>query len=548
MFHYLTANKKLFVFYLILVVVGSLMGIVFPFILSEIINCAVRADFQFLWKLLVFGVLFLAVSVSISYVYNVICNKIITNARFNIKKDMFQVILKKNVLDYEFKDSADYLSDFLQNLDMFENLYFNNMLGIPMTMLSLLAAVITSIYLEPLMLIIIVALGVVTAVVVIKMAKRLEKVTANYSKSLRDYTGEIQNDFQSFRIIKTYAIEDELALKHSKQNRATELAKKRSLDERVAFGRINEFAGVTTTLLIMGAAAFFAMRGSFSAGIVIGFGQLAGKIIGPIMSSSDIVVSVKSAKSLKEKYMKITKDNQHGTGSDQPASRMIPIKGAKPATYGDIIVKNLSFSYVDKTQPGKTLFNGLNYEFRKGKSHLILGGNGSGKSTLLMILMGQYGAGFEGEVQYNGQNLLSLDTSTIPDIVSYVSQSANLLNDTLRNNITLYREYPEEKILEVLEKCGLTELIASLPDGLDTLVKEGGANFSGGERQKLNLAKALLRDTPVLILDEISANLDKESTEQIENIVLDSKEKMIISVAHKLPEEIAKRYDYTLQL
>ncbi len=542
---YITGNKPLFSLYMVLAIVSAGLGMVFPFILSGIIDCAIRGDASFLWKLLLGSVIFIAFSVGLSYVLGRVENKISMNARNAVKCDMLSALLRKDVFVFESKESAEYLNDFLQNLDVFEQLYFSNILRIPTTLFMFSAAVITSFILEPWMLLVIVLLGAVTSVVVKKMAKRMQAVTDIYSESLSEYSGEINSDIQSFRLIKTYAIENQIKQKHRKQSEITERAKKRTLDERLAFGRLNEFAGVVTTLIIMGAASYFAIKGHFSTGIVLAFGQIAGKIIGPIMNASDLVAGLKSAKNLEVKYSAIlfeekqaedrkSAENYSGSESNRPLEK---------ARSGDIEVNALGFSYDDKT-----IFDDLNLEFRKHHSHLIVGGNGAGKSTLLMLLMGQFCDAFTGDILYDGVSIKNLELSTIPEIVAYVSQKVTLLNDTLLNNITLYHDYSEEKIQGIIEKCGLKELVEKLPDGLNTLIKDGGQNFSGGEKQKISLARGLIKDCPILILDEISANLDKESTEKLENIVLEDKNKTVISVSHKLPEDVYQKYDYILEL
>ena len=99
-----------------------------------------------------------------------------------------------------------------------------------------------------------------------------------------------------------------------------------------------------------------------------------------------------------------------------------------------------------------------------------------------------------------------------------------------------------------MRKCKLEKMLETLPEGLDTMVSGNGVNFSGGEKQKINLARALLHDRKIFLLDEISSNLDSESTEQIENIILDIKDKLVISVAHKLSDDMIGRYDDVVTL
>ena len=120
-----------------------------------------------------------------------------------------------------------------------------------------------------------------------------------------------------------------------------------------------------------------------------------------------------------------------------------------------------------------------------------------------------------------------------------MSQEAFLFDDTLKNNITLYQDgYSDDMIMNAIKAAGLWELTTKLPDGLDARVSEGGNNFSGGEKQRINLARVLLKDSQVLLFDEFTANLDKETAFSIEKNVLDLKDKTIIVVTHHMDERL----------
>ena len=177
----------------------------------------------------------------------------------------------------------------------------------------------------------------------------------------------------------------------------------------------------------------------------------------------------------------------------------------------------------------------------------MVGESGSGKSTLLNIISGMYDE-YDGDVMIGDEELKQVERNSLSHLVSLASQEVFLFNDTIRNNITLYREYSDEQIHNVLKQCGLENLIQELPDGLDTLVGENGSNFSGGEKQRINLARAFIRDSKILLLDEVSANLDSVTTDFIERTVLALEGKTVISVAHKMPEKLAELYDEVIRV
>jgi ABC-type multidrug transport system fused ATPase/permease subunit len=151
-------------------------------------------------------------------------------------------------------------------------------------------------------------------------------------------------------------------------------------------------------------------------------------------------------------------------------------------------------------------------------------------------------------VRIGDAELRDIDRKEVSDLIGYVSQDVFLFADTLKNNITLYGDVADSEIENVIKDCGLDDLVKRLPDGLDTIVVENGSNFSGGEKQRINLARGLLRDKKVYLFDEVSSNLDSEATEFIEKKILSLKNKLVISVSHKMPDDIVTGYDEIVAL
>ena len=196
----------------------------------------------------------------------------------------------------------------------------------------------------------------------------------------------------------------------------------------------------------------------------------------------------------------------------------------------------------------REVIRNLFFRFRAGKHYAVIGKSGCGKSTLLSLLLGHY-PNYSGSIRYDGVELRELTREYLGNTVAYVSQDTFLFQDTIQNNITLYHEeYTPQEIEAALEQAGLKELVDSLPEGLSAMVEENGKNFSGGEKQRLSLARALLRKSRVLLLDEFTANLDKETAEKIEEQVMGLKDCLIITVTHRLTPDMRSRYDGILDL
>ena len=151
------------------------------------------------------------------------------------------------------------------------------------------------------------------------------------------------------------------------------------------------------------------------------------------------------------------------------------------------------------------------------------------------------------KILYNNKNAKDIDPTSIFDQIAFISQETFIFNDTLKNNICLFQDYDSKQINEIINKTGLNQLVASLPEGLNSKIKENGANLSGGQKQKIAIARALLKQKEIIFIDEGTSNLDNLSAYEIEKIILDSKA-MIISITHHLKKELLEKYDEILVL
>jgi subfamily B ATP-binding cassette protein MsbA len=194
-------------------------------------------------------------------------------------------------------------------------------------------------------------------------------------------------------------------------------------------------------------------------------------------------------------------------------------------------IRNLNFSFNDKT---KTL-NNVTLTLEKNKITAIVGPSGSGKSTIINILLRFYD--YEnGKIIVDGEDLKSFSTKSYLSHIGYISQEAYLHNDTLRKNL-LYGigQISDEKLLETVKETGLEKLIKDLPDGLNTLIGDRGVKLSGGEKQKVSITRAILKNSEILILDEATSSLDSISEQEIQKAILSiSKGRTSIIIAHRL--------------
>ena len=206
-------------------------------------------------------------------------------------------------------------------------------------------------------------------------------------------------------------------------------------------------------------------------------------------------------------------------------------------------LKEVRFGYTK----AKEVLHGVNMCFEKGKKYAIVGSSGCGKSTLLKLLANYY-KDYEREILIGEQELRMIERKSLSRKIAMIHQNVFLFEDTLRANITMFQEYPDEEIKAAVKKAGLEKIVEDNPLGTEQMVCENGNNFSGGEKQRIAIARAILTRAEVLLLDEATSSLDAELSMQIEQLILSQKETTILNVTHRFHESILRQYDCILTM
>lgn len=207
----------------------------------------------------------------------------------------------------------------------------------------------------------------------------------------------------------------------------------------------------------------------------------------------------------------------------------------------EIEVGNLSFSYGEKE-----IFKNVSFKIEKGKKYLLKGASGCGKSTLIKLLSMTYND-YKGSIKVDGRDYKTIKESSLNEKVSFIYQDVFLFEDTIFNNIGLYKDYSEEEVLKAAEKAGLGGLLAKKEDGINTILKENGKDLSGGERQRISIARAIIKDSQILFVDEGTSSLDEDLGRRVEGTII-SLDSTVIAISHRYYEGITEKYDYVLEI
>lgn len=215
---------------------------------------------------------------------------------------------------------------------------------------------------------------------------------------------------------------------------------------------------------------------------------------------------------------------------------------ALPAFENKISFQNISFSY-----PNKPVLSQLNLEFERGKKYALVGPSGCGKSTVFHLIMGQL-QNYTGDILFDQTNAREIDPDSLSRQIAYIEQDVYLFNSTIRDNITLGHSFAEEQLEKALKNSALLNDLPSLPNGLDTAVGENGNNLSGGQKQRIAIARALIHDRSILLVDEGTSALDQKNAEIVENCLLQTPNLTLILISHHLSEEKKRQFDAVYEL
>ena len=359
-----------------------------------------------------------------------------------------------------------------------------------------------------------------------KLAAREKKV----SEENESYVSMLKDLLSGFSVIKSFKAEDQVRSRFAQANAWLEHIKAR---RRWLYFLISAMSTCLSFLVQFGIflfGAYLAIQGEITPGTVLIMVNLCGLLLSPIQTVPQYWAARKAALALMDKLAELTAQNQQESGVSIPATLSQAIT-----------LDHVSFGY----EPDKPILQDLTAQFQAGKTYAIVGGSGSGKSTLLHLLMGASGA-YTGSIAIDGTELRDVDAHSLYDLMSLMGQDVFLFDDTIRNNLTMFRSFPEEEVAKAVERSGLSQLLQAR--GEDYRCGENGVNLSGGEGQRISIARCLLRRTPVLLLDEATAALDNATAAAVTQSILDLTGTTRIVVTHRLEPQLMAQYDEILVL
>ena len=463
------------------------------------------------------------------WIYEVMSYKFVAKMSLDTKIYIFNNLIKQDIESFYNNDVGDKISILTNDINTIETEYFRTFLNLVKSGFLFLFAFGTIFYVSYQMTIALTILSIISFVFGNIPMKNLKTFKEKFSNSQSEYTARTSEYFNGYETIKVFGLEKYISkvfYNNSKNvyDKGLAYQKRYSLVTMISY-----FFGGFTFLGGFVCGGYLAYKGFITLGQMIVCVQLTNHIVNPLMFAIESYGKFKSVDKILNKIENtlISEENVETT----------EIKDFN----NKISLEDVSFKYDDK----KVLEN-ISFDFEKGKKYALVGLSGSGKSTLMKLISKRIKAD-EGKICIDGTDLDEISRNSIINLISTINQNVFLFKGSIYDNITLFsKDYSEEKVKDVILKAELGKYLDRLYD--KELISENANNLSGGEKQRISIARSLIKDTKIILADEILSSLDNEIAFSIEKGLLELENITLISVTHRLIKESLKQYDKILVL
>lgn len=438
----------------------------------------------------------------------------------------FKKLTGKSISSFRDESAAGYLSALTNDAASIETNYLAQMLAMITKAVTFIGALLLMCRYSLLMTAIAAGLTVLPLIASLLTGNRLQAVESRVSERNGEFTAALSDCLAGFTVVKNFKAEREIFRLFAQSNKALEHEKFMGRRIKTLVGMIGAVTGIFAQLGVFIAGVYLSMKGgSMTPGAVVLFVNLMNFIISPIAELPGLLACRKAALGLVDKLAAALERSSSREGSE-----------TLNKLENGIRLENVSFAY----EPGKTVLHGINAEFEAGRAYALVGGSGSGKSTLLNLLMAAE-TNYSGHILADGIELSDISTESLYGTMAAIQQNVFVFNASIKDNVSMFRDFPKTEMDEAIARAHLGALIRER--GEDYLCGENGSGLSGGEKQRISIARSLLKKSSVLLADEVTAALDAQTAHRVSSDILDLQGITRIVVTHTLEESLLRRYN-----
>lgn len=519
-------NKVNLTFSLLSSILLCVLNIITAFLFKGLADVATNGTIENLIKLILFSLLFLLLYVFVSMFKRKFLSKFIEKALVMYKKLVFSSVLSKDINAFNDETTSRYTSILTNDITSIESSFILGKIQIINNIFLLVIGLLAMLYLNWLLTICILISTIIPLVVVAFFSGKLSECEVQVSNKNEVYVGIMNSIFTGFPVIKSFKAEQQILANYEKNNKTLEMIKRKRRETANLINISSFSSSFLVTVVACGVGAYLSIIGQETIGTVIAFIQLLDYVVNPIQELGPSIANIKASSQLIEKVANAICENTSHQESKINYS-----------SFNDkIVFDNVNFSYSDN----KEVLRNINLIIEKGKSYAIVGLSGSGKTTILNMLLGYHDT-YKGSIKLDSHEIKDVKSSCLYEIITVIQQSVYIFDDTIKENITMSKPFDDDLVNRAIENAGLSDLINE--KGITYLCGENGKNLSGGEKQRIAIARALMNRSSVMLVDEATASLDNITSQKVINSILDLKDITRIVVTHKINNQDLSRFD-----
>ena len=498
--------------------------IIISLMLEKIMAIATVKDLEALYEQGIQFLVLLILSVLVYILVTYLKPKYQKRAITQYKNNIYGCILDKNIASFNNHNTSTYISALTNDVAKIEDSYLFSAFELITNITLFLTTIFVMLIYSPLLTLAGIGLSLLPFIGAIIVGGKLAFHEKEISDQNASFMHFVKDNLIGFSTVKVFKSENKIKELFVKNNDILENKKASKTKTLVLMEMVQTVLSLVSQFGVFFIGAYISITtGDIAPSVIILFVQLMNYIINPLMQ---IPSSLSRRLACKPLFVKISEIIQIESDNNL---------GVEIEEINEITVSNLKFMYDDKV-----ILNEINHKFEKNKSYAIVGTSGSGKTTLLNLLLGKYN-NYSGDIYYNNTDLKNISLDSIFEIASFVEQNVFVFDDSIINNITMYSNIDAELLKEAINKSGLAKLIDE--KGPDYRCGENGCNLSGGEKQRISIARALVKKSQLLLLDEATSALDNETSSSITNNLLRINNTTKIMITHRLDEEILNQFD-----
>ncbi|WP_121665729.1 ABC transporter ATP-binding protein [Mesonia aquimarina] len=441
----------------------------------------------------------------------------------DIRNRIYDKIVELPVSFFSEKKKGDFISRITSDVQVIQS-SFLSMLELfvkePLTLIFTLGAMLA---LSVKLTIFVLVFLPISGLIISSIGKKLKSKSRKAQEESAHFLTIVEESLSSLKIIKGFNAEEKFKDKFYQSTGRLNQVLNSLLHRQNLASPMSEFLGVVViTIILWFGGRMVLIENTLDASTFIGFLVLAYNILTPAKAISKATYSIQKGNASAERILEILETETH-------------IKDKPDAIQQEDFSEELSVEHINFRYEKENVLKNFSMKVKKGQTVALVGQSGSGKSTIANLVTRFYDVN-EGSIKIDNNDIRDVSKKSLRDLMGLVTQDSILFNDSVRNNIALGKDNAtEEEIIEALKIANAWEFVSDLPQGLDTNVGDSGNKLSGGQKQRLSIARAVLKNPPIMILDEATSALDTESEKLVQNALENMmKNRTSIVIAHRL--------------